>query len=109
MQVAEVVETTDDRHSRVQGCRLVRQGARAPGQRIKSLAKGRIEPLDEGGVDGALPLGGVNEVLNHLRRPVDDTPRNRELLGGAVFDHLYDGDRGPRDQARLTMFARPAG
>src|SRR6185436_10042214 len=105
----EVIKATHHKHSCLQGFRLTRQGPGAPGQGGQPLAKGRIEPLNESGVNVPLALRGFDEPRNHLTTALHYAALNGQLApGSTAFDHLNDSDLRPRPQvaaARLT----PAG
>ena len=63
---AEVVDTTDKVHPRLQGLALPGQRSRAPGQAVKTTAKGPVYALNEGGVNVPFAL----RLSDHLRGPL---------------------------------------
>ena len=53
---AEVIDTTDKVHPRLQGLAPPGKGSRASGQACKTNAKGPVDSLNKGGVDLAFAL-----------------------------------------------------
>src|SRR5262245_1362273 len=67
---AEVIDTTDKVHSRLQGLALLRQRSRPPGQACKTTAKGPVYALYESGVDRTFALRLFDHLCDGFRRPL---------------------------------------
>ena len=80
MVVAEVVEATDDKHTRHQGIGLLGQMTGATRKPGKALAEGGIQSFDESGVDDAAPLAEVQELENQRFTALHNPPLDCQRL-----------------------------
>jgi hypothetical protein len=94
----EIVNTAQDIHAGLQSFRLASQGSSATGQAGQAFPKSGIKPLDESGVDAALPLAGLDEGRDVLGTAVDNAPLNGQLAPAALFEHLNQVQFWPRPQ-----------
>mgnify|MGYP000520318558 CR=1 FL=1 len=92
MRGAEIVNTTDQKHARLQGVDLASQSASSANQASQTLAEGCVEPLDESGVDGAGHLAYDNQALDQFRAALNDAPLDRQYALNASLDHLHNSD-----------------
>lgn len=102
---AEVIDTTNKVHSRLQGLALLRQRSRAPGQACKTTAKGPIYALNESGVDRAFALRLFDHLCDGFRRPlIDLTPHADDPIVLILLYHLRDQNLGPFDHPTSPRF-----
>lgn len=102
---AEVIDTTDKVHSRLQGLALLRQRSRAPGQDCKTTAKGPVYALNESGVDRTFALRLFDHLCDGFRRPlIDLTPHAADPIVLIFLDHLRDQYLGPFDHPTSPRF-----
>src|SRR5262249_37078445 len=102
---AEVVDTTNKVHSRLQGLALLGQRSRAPGQAVKTTAKGPVYALNESGVDRAFALRLFDHLCDGLLRPlIDLTPHADDPIVLILLDHLRDQNVAPFDHPTSPRF-----
>jgi len=102
---AEVVDTTHKVHSRLQGLTLPGQRSRAPGQTVKTTAKGPVDALNKGGVDIAFALRLFDHLCDGLLRPLIDLPPHADdPIVLILLDHLRDQNVAPFDHPTSSRF-----
>ncbi len=102
---AEVVDTTNKVHSRLQGLALPGQRSRAPGQAVKTTAKGPVYALNESGVDIAFALRLFDHLRDGLLRPLIDLPPHADdPIVLILLDHLRDQNVAPFDHPTSPRF-----
>lgn len=102
---AEVVETTDKVHARLQGLALSGERSRASGQAVQTTAKGSVNPLDEGRVDVAFALRLFDHRCDCLLCPLIDLPgQANDAIAFILLDHLRDQNIGPFDEPTSPCF-----
>jgi hypothetical protein len=102
--VAEVVETTDQKHASGQGVNPAGGTASATSQIGQSLPKSAIESFDISRVDHALELSFLQQPFNCNLLSLDNATLNIQGIGLAILHHLHDVDIRPGDQSRSTPF-----
>src|SRR5438128_630088 len=106
MVIAEVIAAAYQIHPRPQRGVLASEAAAAPDERRQSAAEGRVEPLDEGGVDHLSPPRGRHPALDlfpgaaHRPMGYPDDPATQLLL-----DHLPHQKTSSRHQPRPSPAA----
>ena len=69
-----MIHGADQRHPMLQGHRAACQGPTAAGQRCQALTKGRVEPLDGGGVEHPVPVRATPKCLDSCWGALHDAP-----------------------------------
>jgi hypothetical protein len=98
MKITEIVKGSHDKHTGVQQFGLMSQTARATGEPSQALAEGGIEPFNEGGVNHAAALTGVQQTVNQSLRPLHNPPTKVKGMAGTVLHHLNNHNVWPLDQ-----------
>jgi hypothetical protein len=98
----KVIDTADNKHPRLQGLWLTGQVAAAASQPSQALAKGGIEPFNEGRVNLATPLAAVQQLCHLLSTGLNNPADNGQSTIDPLFDHLHDGDFRPGPQMAAT-------
>jgi len=102
---AEVVDTTNKVHSRLQGLALPGQRSRAPGQAVKTTAKGPVYALNEGGVNVPFALRLSDHLRDRFFCPLINLPCHaNDPTAFILLDHLRDQNVGPFDEATSSCF-----
>src|SRR5712692_1265348 len=95
----KVVDRANQIHPVLQRLPPTRQCPAAACQRCQALAEGRVEPLDVGGVDDAVPLRAASERLDACRRALYDAPLDIDDTPlGIAFHDLCDAEVAPGAQ-----------
>jgi hypothetical protein len=74
MRIAEIVKTTNNIHTHLQGLSLMHQGSGTARQTVETLAKSGIEAFDKSSVDDPLSMGFADQAANHLFTALPTNP-----------------------------------
>lgn len=97
---AEIIDATNQVHTRLQGLALPGQRARASGQAVQTTAKGPVDPLDEGRVDVPLALRLLDQLRDRGFCSLINLPAHaHDTIAFVLFEHLRDQNVGPFDEA----------
>src|SRR5207248_9664704 len=91
----------------LQGHRAACQGPAAAGQRCQALTKGRVEPLDVGGVDHPVPVRATPKRLDPCWGALHDAPLDIDDPPLRIaLDDLRDADVAPGTQPGTSLGPR---
>jgi hypothetical protein len=102
----KVIETTDDKHTSLQGFGLTGQVPATTGQPGQPLAKGGVQSFNKSGVNLTPALTGLQQLDDLLMATLNNPSDNSQAALGPLFDDLDNSDFRPGPQAaapRLTV------
>lgn len=92
---AEVVDTTNEVHSRLQGLALSSKRSRASGQTVNTTAKGSVNSLNESSVDVAFALCLFDHLGDCVLCSLIELPAyTNHAMAFILLDHLRDQNIG---------------
>ena len=96
---AEVVNATDQEHAAAQAPAVSGEGACATRQAVQGTAKGRVEALDEGGVEFASALRRLDQGGDRFFGPAQDVaPHSDDAMALVLLDDLPDQELRPEPE-----------
>jgi hypothetical protein len=102
----KVIDTTDDKHTRLQGLGLTSQLPAAASQPGQPLPKSGIQSFNKSGVNLTPALTGLQQAVNLLAAALSNPSDNGQATLGPLFDDLDNSHFRPGSQEaapRLTL------
>ena len=104
MEVAEIVEASDQIHAGHQRFGMLSYSASTTCQRVDALAKGRIEAFNKGGIDHTFALCDLDEIFHHVFRTLHNPSFDVQNAFNSLFDDLHDNNILPGNHPTPSRF-----